>query len=799
MLVVETVGKDYVVINHAKSSMRKVWGAKLLSHTEEVFKIFPEKAKEMYDTFRSLSFENPNKIIYLVLKKTVIKHDFIQSGAKKQNLYDINLFAFAFDRDMLTYLPEGWKILDGFSLANSLFEVHTLIQPRLLRGYEEITDFELGEESIFTKLKRKIGFIDETPISLEYSEFASAILEKSNYRVYASVRTASELVDWHKLISLEFEGSLWIPINFSDCEGYLIERRTNSIGFIAEEYDKLLKLYKEGEPLLLSGAILIAKREIPDAVKSEIFTALGYGAIETTKYRKVYITETPLKFLYSGHLFLHTPERIENLFVGGFRKTAKPSKLIKEGKVEFKLPKLVGIDRFGGKVEYSNFDRETENVENPHIVFVAPSGSGKSFKLQQFASEWLKLTPEDLEDLFNGEEFSGEMATNVQIRYFDKGYSAIKLFKLLKARGFDVEIFATKPEEVFFNPLEFGEEFGLKFTNVLLEAFDVEPIRAEESKFFRDLYSQLKLGVCKAWKVKNLPPHLLSLKGEILTRLPGSENYTLCEVAYHLKNPSFCKPIYSDLLTLIVKERGSERYTKGEREILSNLERKIRLLTKTNFNAPTKVNLQGARIFFMDIEELSKWQFFPALMLGILTIFLEMDKKTAFEKGNVATFYIFDEVQNLLTSEKGGKTKQLGAVSSLLETLLREARKYKISVVLATQDWNVFEPKLLQNIATKIAVAGAEKKREEVIASMKHYPEIFSPNLMKTFEEIYKKAPYRTAVVIAPKGIFTLNLPLTQFTSELFSSTLPKLQTPDGVQLGWENKSTFESSSITAE
>jgi hypothetical protein len=788
MLVVETIGDWYVTINSPRLITRKVYGAKLVSFTEEIYNISKEKAEEIYETFRALSRETPNKIVYLVLKKTLMKPDFVRVGEDRTHLYEINLYAFSFDRDILSHLPEGWEILDGFSLANALFEVHTLIQPKLLNGFEEVIDFQFSESGVLKKLKKKLAHLSETPISFQYSEYAETILRKSDYRVYASVRTISDEVNWHKLLSLPFEGTLWIPINFSDCEGFLINKMNTAVPYIAEEYKNILELYRQGEPLFLSGAILITKERLTDAIKGEIFNTIGYGAFETAKYRTVYIEETPLKFIYEGHLFLHTPERLQSLIISGFRKTAEPASEIVEGGIRIALPALFGVDRFGGKVKYSNYDREIENVENPHIAAVAPSGSGKSFKLQQFVAEWLKLTPEDLENLFKGETFSGKYTTNIQIRYFDKGYSAYKLFKLLQVRGFDVNIFATNPEEVFFNPLEFGEEFALRFTNVLLEALGVEEIKSEEAKYFRDVYKKLEKAdwVCKSWKVKNLPPHLSALKEYILNELGRkAENLTLCEVAYHLKNTSFCKPIYSDLLALIIREKGSERYTVSEKKVWESLERKIRLILQTNFNAPTKVSLEDTRLFFMDIEELSKWQFFPALMLGLLTVLLERDKKKSFEKGNLVTYYVFDEVQNLLTMDKGsGDFKQYKAVASVMETLLREARKYKISVVLATQDWKVFSPQLLQNIATKIVIAGAEKKKEEVLSLMESYKEVFGESLFKAFKKVYRAAPYRIATVIAPRGIFTINPPVSPLVTDLFSSTIQKLETPDGISLG---------------
>ena len=313
MLVVELADRDSVVINNTNPFRRRVFGKRLLSSTEKLFLSNLTKAEEMYELGREDT--KPNKFVFVVIRKTLLNPRFIEndSSYEKKGIWGVEIFAYSFDRELLSFFPGAWwKSMKGYEIANSLFEVHTLFQTRTLKGLEEIEEFQLeqpreGLERIKSQLKDRFGFLTHTPLSILYSELASQILQHAPYRVYTSVRYVREEIDWHKLISLPWRGSLWLLLNLSNLEPFLMERSKIPVAEVGKYYKELLELYRKGEKMLLGGAVLVTPDPLPDAVKGELFSLLGYSAIETTQYRRAYILETPLKFVVDTHLLLHTP------------------------------------------------------------------------------------------------------------------------------------------------------------------------------------------------------------------------------------------------------------------------------------------------------------------------------------------------------------------------------------------------------------------------------------------------------------------------------------------------------------
>lgn len=794
MLFVFAIGEDYVSINHPIKNRQRVYGAKLVSATENLSYLLFERVEDFYLKFRQKGVLEANKFFHLVLLKEKVKPAFYNFGEERRDMYEVHLYAFTFDKEMLEYLPSDWKIMEGHEIANALLKVHTLSTGAVLKE-REIDD-------ILSPFRKRRGFPQKllrsgkdfyetiaslTPEEKIYRQYAETLLEMNeDARVYGSASVAGEEINWEKLLSIPFEGSLWITAIFNPADVLLEKYLRSPIEEVRKAFKQYLEEYKKGLPLFLNHTVLISKYPLDSSQANEIFEAIGFKPWEIKKYREEYIENTPLMFIYENYIQPAFVNRLTYFFPYGLKKFTTPAREIEEKEYVFKPPKIQGIDRFNTRVEYSNFDHLKEKVVNPHIAYVAPAGTGKSFSIQQFVSQVLELTPEKIEKLWNGEKFdASSYRTDIKIRYFDKGYSALKFFDLLRVRGFDVSIFAINPEEVFFNPLTHGLDFSIGFTNLLLELMRDEPLTGSERKFFEKAYKialkESDKWFCRNTLLKNLPAHLENLKRYVVENFGKQTlNLKVNELVYHTKNPEFDAPIYTDMLRVINDEKGKETYTRAEREIWESLLRKIRLISETPFNAWTKIDLKNARLFYMDIEELAKWEFFPALMMGVLRILIETDKRDSSIDPTIATYYVFDEVQNLLKTKDN---KKIEGVANVLKLLLREARRFRISIMLATQDWYVFPVDILENLATKILVLGAEKDRERLVSQIKSLPQVFGEET-GDIEKLALVAPFRYALCIYPNGVFTYKLPLTPIVHDIFSSYNRKLKTPDGIEIG---------------
>ena len=424
-------------------------------------------------------------------------------------------------------------------------------------------------------------------------------------------------------------------------------------------------------------------------------------------------------------------------------------------------PMIYGKSRLQNYVAFSYFD--TDESENPHAIVLAPSGSGKSFESQ---GEIAQILDVDVGKLVRGEPITNR-DNPFRIRYFDKGYSAEIFFKLLKLRGYDVEIFSARPSELRFNPCEiFDEEdyeFSAHFVNAVLETLKLEPMQGDEVLLY--------IKTLRKAKEDDRLKYYLSQKVSIVKS--KSEN-----LYRKIKEAGFKD---DDLIADVVKKKGFENLsqptlvdvhrllTNTEGEVAKNLLKKLSAVAEIPmFSFVSEIDIRSAKIFYLDIELLAESPYFVPLMLAILRRLFHQDK--FFKPESEYAIYFFDEVHNLFRVE---------AFEKALSVQVKEARRFKVQVRYATQNPTDIPAPIILNMKTKILLAPQDETEKEVFLSelLKH---LGIENDKADPFYVFNKSPAYHATFWYSGGAFSLSLPVDEYKLKVFDSYRKVLETDDG-------------------
>lgn len=745
-LVVKVIGENHVEI---PSAFRNVYGARIISTNEFVLTI-----DQRIESLIRLSYPKADRYLFVVMAR--------DREASSGLLYTEG-YVLSYEPTLLNSFinvcgQKNFQKLKGYELANVLFRLHSVKRNIFLTPDYRIR--VTGEP--FTKE-------DRGPVDLKYYGLSKEINPK-DIRVFVGSTINNKRTDWEMILSTEWTGVLWVILNLNNLEFFIKEKGNRGHRKVFKEMEEK---YKTGQVKYVGVSTYFFTREEEGLEETVplIFEGLGFETIEKTYAKDFFVEATPLLAKDYDFQFFVAPEIAGSYAFYQYEKN--------------KLPETVSIygrNRFGNYVAFNQF----EECKNPHALILAPSGTGKSVFMQGMTRRILRV---DIEKLVRG--IGHQSLPNVRIRYFDKGYSAELFFRLLQIRGYDVDIVSPDPTKMYINPLEIetyvnekGErvidesdyDFAIALVNTFLVAIGSEPLVGHEIRFFRELLKKARTNERFMYYAGAKIREIARLDGlaYVYEKLRTEYGYKPEQLIKEIKEPEFeflKQPILSDIHRLAENVNVSE-LTKEERAALEKMKTKIKALADTvkQIDRPSAVSFKNSQILYIDYEKLShnKHLFVPFL-LAILKKLNKIDKFG--KKEDELAYYMIDEAHTLYKNSQ---------FAQALDILIREARKYRISITLATQEIKDVPVAHFNSSDTKIFLSPKTKKDKESIASILKEHMKLSDEILKDFTRVFYNVDFRGATVLYGEGIFSLIPDFSELELQLYDSYRREFVLPDG-------------------
>ncbi|HEM55389.1 MAG TPA: ATP-binding protein [Thermodesulfobium narugense] len=748
-LLAYTVEGDKAEVN---SGFRYLYGAKLVSTTEKINTFLSETPS------RLLNIQDKGKMLYIV----IMKYQEPTTG-----FYKTDVYYFTFNKNvMLTLknsLGEKFQIMSGAEIVDALIQLTR--QENMLQFNE--TDRVIINRAKFLKLEDK----DLVPVDA----FAKMMkdVNMDEFTVYAGIRFDGGNVDYERLLSTKFTGVLWICLDF---ETALIDirRKMTRSGNAGPVFKALEREEKEGiyKKIVLSTTF-ITKDKKPEEYIVNMFGSIGFTPLKMNTYKDLFLRSTPLLYRDTDFSYLIDTETAGKFMITSYEKTEIPARV-----------DIYGSNRRGSYVAYNIFE---ENPA-PHAVVFAKTGSGKSFGLQNLITQMLGL---DVKALWYGDR-QLRVNENLRVRYIDKGFSAEGMFLLMKERGLDSAVFSSELEKLSFNVCEVDDELDLEFSlhvvNACLAALDYEELKGFERRFY---LQALRYYMTRKHETHHANAFLSVIKNyrslekvyQEIRSLGFSDRDTIMDIVNKYPNYSFLiQPTLGDIVKYLTNESGKTSYTQDERDAITRaITALTALLEFKEISQPAQVDIKNSNLIYLDVEILSKSTFFVPLTLGILRKLLKTDYY--FKPPGMVAYYIIDEAHNFFVGSKNKVSVETSSKKSHFEealiVLIKEARKYGVSVWLSTQDFQDIPLTVINNAHTRMLIAPVEDadKKAFMINLEDHLGTKISED---DIGYVYSLQPARTFSVWYSKGAFSLILPVDEAKLQLFDSRLMEFQTPDG-------------------
>ncbi len=736
-IIVKRINDDNVEVNHI---FENVYGIKIISNVERVKSVPVETISKLH-----LVPGKWDRYVHIaVLKERIGEYYFhtVYYFTPNKNMQEVLINDFG---------NQNAKKMTGLEIANAI--VKLIHQNKSFQIDEngrlsENTDyFTSYDKFIFDKFNKVIDEVD---------------VEK--YRVFIGTGFVG-YPDLNKVFKAKWEGVLWINLNFND-----------QTSFLKEKFEKATKNRKELEkmvensrnkPDLYTGinTIFITKDgEIKEDAVVEIFSGLGFSFLEKKYLKDLFITGTPLIVRDFDYYFQVRPEVVRPYVFYTFEKSTIP-----------KVSEVYGKNRYGSFVSFSSF----EENNNPHVLVFAPSGSGKSFGIQNMISQILRV---DTKKLFYKQQES--LRQDVRIRYFDKGFSAELFFKAMRENKLPVELFAAKIDQISYNVCEIEDgsdyELSLQIINTaLLELGYSEPIVEYQADKYIEALKEVKNNPDKV----ALPKEKIGVLSEERFKQLNNVYRELIELGYSdddyiedIKEKRFDflkQPLVHDVIRVLENRKADQTYTEKERRAMEDLVAKLRVIANQQpLSIPTQIPIRGSRITYFEYEFLAESRLFVPVMLAIFKRLIKEDKfnKPEHEKA----YYIVDEAHNMFRNPYFDKA---------LRILVREARRFRIATVFLTQEFQEIPREVITNTNTHMFISPqeAETMRMYISGFYQHLGEKFDKESDLYF--VYSQIPPRTFCIKYSTGVFSLLLDVDEYKLKLFDSYRKVLELPDGTVL----------------
>jgi len=707
---------------------------------------------------RSRNSGRRDNVFSLVIKKTKLKcwpSDF-------ENAYRTEIFLFTFSPILWKELEvlTGFKPMTGEELANSLFRVHTLTDEYYFedRGvtFKNLPHF--SEDTVFFP-----------PVGKSYQTYWRNEVEKAKqvgeypFIVMKALSYVPMNPDFTPLVKVPWEGVFWFRFNLNNVYGVL-KNRASILSSERERkfWKEFSEKYKEGEAD--AGIMEITFISRKDVIPVEIFTSLGINPIEWSLDAEKIVKETPLLLAEENFEIISYPEDMAKFIPVSFVKT----KSVKA------VDTIYGINQFGEFVSYSFFDEG----QSPHACIIAPARSGKSFLLQKLAVELMDVDPEAL---WSGEGLPEERDLPVYIRWFDVGFSAEFLVRLLKERGYPVEIVSPYPD-VKVNPFEIDSyediDTAVTIVNLILTTKGEEALKGLEDAALRqtlmaylDYKKELSFWLTEPIRIlKDFYPETYR---ELLSK--GYDDDTrIGEIADEYKVFSYPRTV--DVIRIAKDLKlGLPDSATEELKAFDSLIRKLKVIAGIqNFKYWSDFSSSKAKLTYFDLSFIKGTSYFVPLYYAIYTkVVKEMRKLPV----HTRKFFFSDEFHNIT---------RIPLFAQAFEVLVREAAKYNTYLFMVTQEPIDIPEVVANNIGTKIFLKKAvEGEKESTGADMKF--ESSMKDYLKLSDEVvkvYSRLPKYTSLFVYSGGFFTFRVPLKRVELTLYESrTITEIETPDGIRI----------------
>ena len=740
MLLLRHILKDRVEIN---SPFRFLYGFKLNTGIEKYLPL-PEKIANLLLKLGISTRKIEDQILIFA---------FYRKKLRNTDVYTNELYLFTFSsrlRDFVkSYLP-SYKQLNGVELANALYRLHTLdddiiLQKKLLKRTTEIFKGDL------TKFP---------PVENLYKKLVLNAFSKRDLVAYVGASLDNiENVDYKNLLLIDWEGVLWITFQFADFSSFLKGKELKSSGRDKVLWKTISEKYKTKLHLVGFESYLIGeKKKLPVSLALTIMSFIGFTPKEKKVDKEKLLSETPLKYFDVDYEFVDDIRYVRKLLPTSLEKY----KIAKE-------PLFAGINRFRTYTNYSPF----EDCTSPHAIAIAPTGSGKSVFLGLTVKHALGI---ELKDLIK--TTVRPQVENVMIRYFDKGYTAEILFKLLELRGLDVFRFSTKPSKIRINPCEIQDEetdfdFSVQHISAILKSMGLEGLKGGEIIIYKialkEVYNNDSYKYVLGLRVRDLKHRSEKLYNRL--KKEGFEDNTILKEIVNQDPQKYWflnQPIISDVLRFLRNEAKYSSLFENKEEVYRTIEKLSKIENLEEFRFLGEVDIKQAKFIYIDLDPLADSQFFVPIVMGLLKKIIHYDK---YQKDpNVKAYYFFDEAHTMLRYEEFAKA---------IETSVREVRKFNISMTFATQNWKEIPPQVITNICTRYFLTPSkeesgninEAKKEILIEYVKHLG--LEREDVKDLEELYMELGNYFIATMTDNALFSTKIPPTNLDLEVLNAKNP--------------------------
>ncbi|MEM4067872.1 MAG: hypothetical protein QXV17_13540, partial [Candidatus Micrarchaeaceae archaeon] len=437
-MIVDRIEDDSVILN---IGFKNLYGFKIVSNIERT----KTASIDAVNKIINISTTNYNKVLYVIIRK--------------ERIYDTNftsIYYLSYNKEILKVLIDSFsnlnvRVLNGYEIANILYSItsltHSVSFDKNTGDIKEIANY-------FTKL-------DTGTISRDkYAKMIKEI-DPDQYKVYVATGFIHNELYFDRIIGANWDGTLIITLNFNDMQNTIKRKKGQSMTRL-KHIKEMENNLKSGEKVYVGINIHLISKDIEEDTASSVFYSLGFTPIEKRYEKDIYI----LSALYvrdTDYTFIVEPDQVYRFLIYYYEKTSFPE-----------VADIVGKNRLGSFISYSFF----EENNNPHCFIFAPSGAGKSFSMQNMLCNILRISPEQLLTT----PVRSDIRNKIRVRYFDKGFSAELLFKLMKERGYPASAFQSNVDSITVNPCDIMNEdsteldYSVSVVNMCLQATEMLPL-----------------------------------------------------------------------------------------------------------------------------------------------------------------------------------------------------------------------------------------------------------------------------------------------------------------------------------
>lgn len=717
-IIVDYIKDDSLIIN---TPFKEIFAIEIEGNSNIANFLDTEAINTIYRTYKN---DEKAFIFYTILKQGYYQRQYI----------------FSYHKDMLKVIAAffGVNLMSGNDIANTIIDLflqnNFYIQDKHIHRTISL-DFENIHHTI------ESNYLQFKKIAREniYSNLNKTHLYQS-YKMLDIKRT-----DLQKLFTLNFNGAVWYFFDFyyKHIENS-IARLINTAKVVGNKqyFMDLEKAYRGDEIDLCVVNATLHLKDYDSSVIGQIANCLKTDFIKKDFYRVESLRKTPLKYRDTEFDFIAPGQYLENFIASVKKKSAKN-------------PDIWGFDKNGGFINYSF----TEENENPHFMFIARSGSGKSFQKQKIMAQVINVNYDNAKtDL----EF-------VKLRDYDIGFSSEEFMKFLKSnKENNITIISSEIKDFSYNicnldinnteTLEADLQFQTDLISLILQSKGERALSVGVSSLFQEVIRKIyDHQEYRDYRIKEI--HKEETKKELLEL--GYNEDDLIRNIKEEKYEYLKKPLLKDVINFCAIQQENRQIKEEDREtyaiLAKNLEDIDRLKIFSRFD---EGNLSMSDILSMDLNNFKEMDLFVPIFVSIFLKGYFHDRKVNIQRKRDKVkmfkyFYFLEEVRNLFVIEH---------FTNMLKKIAFEARKYNIHLCLIAQNIDHIPTEIYKNIDTKIFLL-TQNKKQEMIDDIKKY--------LKPTEELIEQLrlteQYEMCVWYS-KGTFNLKFDINEFEEELFNT-----------------------------